>query len=151
MPLQDVWRALTLTQPWATLMAIGAKQYETRVWPTKYRGWLAIHASAKFPKECRVLCAREPFRARLAQAGYLGSMSLPLGRVVGVVCVLDCVRTEQVAYKLGAAEHAFGDYSKGRYAFRTAGARRVRTLPAVKGALSLWFLPQAITPAELER
>jgi hypothetical protein len=39
-------KGLTLTQPWATLVAIGAKRIETRSWPTRYRGLLAIHAGA---------------------------------------------------------------------------------------------------------
>lgn len=37
-------RGLTLTQPWASLVAIGAKTIETRSWGTAYRGPLAIHA-----------------------------------------------------------------------------------------------------------
>jgi hypothetical protein len=43
-------KALTLTQPWATLVAIGAKTIETRSWPTSYRGPLAIHAAKGYPK-----------------------------------------------------------------------------------------------------
>jgi activating signal cointegrator 1 len=43
-------KAITLTQPWATLVAIGAKRIETRSWPTNYRGPLAIHAAKGFPK-----------------------------------------------------------------------------------------------------
>jgi hypothetical protein len=38
-------RVLSLTQPWATLVAIGAKQIETRSWRTSYTGPLAIHAA----------------------------------------------------------------------------------------------------------
>lgn len=38
-------KALSLWQPWATLIAIGAKQYETRGWSTPYRGPLIIHAA----------------------------------------------------------------------------------------------------------
>lgn len=37
-------KALTLHQPWATLVAEGSKTIETRSWSTKYRGPLAIHA-----------------------------------------------------------------------------------------------------------
>lgn len=33
-------RGLSLTQPWATLVAIGAKKIETRSWTTTYRGAL---------------------------------------------------------------------------------------------------------------
>lgn len=42
-------KALTIWQPWASLIACGAKQYETRSWPTKYRGPIAIHAAIKDP------------------------------------------------------------------------------------------------------
>lgn len=38
-------KALTLTQPYATLVAIGEKRLETRSWRTSYRGPLAIHAA----------------------------------------------------------------------------------------------------------
>ena len=31
-------KALCLHQPWAYLVAIGAKRYETRSWKTRYRG-----------------------------------------------------------------------------------------------------------------
>lgn len=42
-------KALTIWQPWASLIACGVKQYETRSWPTKYRGPIAIHAAIKKP------------------------------------------------------------------------------------------------------
>lgn len=38
-------KALSLWQPWASLVAIGAKTIETRSWSTSYRGPLAIHAA----------------------------------------------------------------------------------------------------------
>ena len=37
-------RAISLWQPWATLIANGHKRYETRAWRTAYRGPLLIHA-----------------------------------------------------------------------------------------------------------
>lgn len=37
-------KALTLHQPWASLIALGVKTIETRSWSTRYRGPLAIHA-----------------------------------------------------------------------------------------------------------
>lgn len=42
-------KALTLWQPWASLIALGVKTIETRSWSTSYRGPLAIHAAAKRP------------------------------------------------------------------------------------------------------
>ena len=42
-------KAITIWQPWASLIAIGVKQYETRSWKTDYRGPIAIHAAKKNP------------------------------------------------------------------------------------------------------
>ncbi len=37
-------KAITIRQPWASLVALGVKTVETRSWHTRYRGPLAIHA-----------------------------------------------------------------------------------------------------------
>lgn len=42
-------KAISLWQPWASLIAAGVKSIETRGWPTNYRGQIAIHA-AKRPR-----------------------------------------------------------------------------------------------------
>lgn len=38
-------------QPWASLIALGAKTIETRGWATKYRGPLAVHAAVREPEQ----------------------------------------------------------------------------------------------------
>ena len=40
-------RAITIHQPYASLIAVGVKKYETRSWATSHRGPIAIHASKK--------------------------------------------------------------------------------------------------------
>lgn len=40
-------KALTLHQPWASLIAAGVKTIETRSWSTRYRGPLAVHAGKR--------------------------------------------------------------------------------------------------------
>jgi hypothetical protein len=58
-------KALTISQPYAGLIADGLKFVENRGWQTNYRGWLAIHAGkgtqyltkrelAEYPKGCIV-------------------------------------------------------------------------------------------------
>ena len=59
-------KALSITQPWATLIAIGAKTIETRSWSTLYRGDLAIHAAKGFPRYARETLFEEAFRVPLA-------------------------------------------------------------------------------------
>ena len=40
-------KALTIWQPWASLLVSGQKKYETRSWATTYRGPIAIHAAMR--------------------------------------------------------------------------------------------------------
>lgn len=95
-------KVLTLTQPWATLVAIGAKKIETRSWTTTYRGPLLIHAAAGLgPVGGKAglvdLCETEPFKAVLAPlwspGAFFAPVSLPFGAIVAQCELLDCVPT----------------------------------------------------------
>lgn len=135
--------ALSLTQPWATLMAIGAKRYETRDWRTTRRGDIAIAASKGFPRDERELCQEDPFCTVLAEAGItiIGLTpskpnQLPLGMVVCVVEIVDCIATnpEGVERRLSRRplvdpaphEQDFGNYAPDRQVFITTNLRRLR-------------------------
>lgn len=85
-------KTLSLTQPWATLVAIGEKRIETRSWATNYRGPLAIHASKGFPRWAVELALTEPFRSTLATAGVKQLADLPTGAVIATCTLVDCLR-----------------------------------------------------------
>ena len=159
-------KALTLTQPWATLVAIGAKRIETRSWPTKYRGPLAIHAAKGFPKwaKANVLYDWDFFgalRPELSEhyqrnnvsivpcaAGYEALRSLPLGSVIATCRLANCLPTEVIDNAanvfsvsldpLSECERAFGDYSQGRYAWILEDIKPFPEPIPAKGALGLW-------------
>jgi hypothetical protein len=44
-------KAISLHQPWVSLIALGVKQFETRGWSTNYRGKLVICAAKKNSKQ----------------------------------------------------------------------------------------------------
>ena len=144
-------KALTMTQPWATLVAIGANVIETRDWPTKYRGPFAIHAAKGFPSDARALCRTRPFRDALAAGGYPTADALPLGAVVAIVTLeslLVCgpstlkeVRARSRRGELPPHEADFGDFSDGRYGFVLGDVRRVEPPVPVRGMLGFWTLP----------
>jgi hypothetical protein len=48
-------KGLSMMQPHASAVALGLKRIETRSWPTRYRGLVAIHASRRFPRRSRDL------------------------------------------------------------------------------------------------
>jgi hypothetical protein len=148
-------KAISLTQPWASLIAIGAKTIETRSWPTRYRGPIAIHAARSFPAWARDGCWDEPFRSVLTNAGLVdfggdatlshhavGRFSrLPLGAVVSVAVLVGVRPAEEVRDAIPPREQRFGDYSDDRFAWEL---RDVLALPApvsCRGALGIWELP----------
>lgn len=132
-------KALTLTQPWASLVALQQKRIETRSWSTNYRGELMIHAAKGFPRFCKELCEEEPFATAL---GGLTAEQLPLSRGLCIVRLVQCFRTEDLAldclsHNLTQREVDFGDYSEGRFAWFLEYVRPIETA-AVRGALGLW-------------
>lgn len=44
-------KALTIKEPWATLIIEGYKEYEFRSWKTNYRGKILIHAGKSIDKK----------------------------------------------------------------------------------------------------
>lgn len=153
-------KAITLWQPHASLVAIGAKRVETRSWSTSYRGPVAIHASKRMPDWARELCFDEPFFSALERAGdwvpdadlpTTTKLNLPFGAIVAAAELWDCRHISGIAGKdwlpLDAQELAFGDYSPGRWMWFLC---RVRPLPEpipCRGAQGLWTLPAEVEAA----
>jgi len=126
-------KALTLTQPWASLMALGYKQVETRSWKTQYRGPLAIHAAKGFPSAARQFAEVERAIGRVPAR-------IPRGAVVCIIDLVDCQPTEDVALRISGLERHLGDYAPGRWAWLFEPST-LRVLPdpiPARGALSLW-------------
>lgn len=73
--------ALSLKQPWATLLALGRKTIEVRRWPTARRGRVLIHA-ARVPDERPEAWAHVP--AEWVEMAQL------LGGIVGVGEITEC-------------------------------------------------------------
>ena len=127
-------RALTLHQPWATLIAIGAKTIETRSWATAYRGPLAIHAGKS--KEWLELCHTEPFTTKLLMAGIRFIGELPLGAIVCTVRLAACIPTNEA--QTTELERAFGDHGPNRFAWFLEDLYRFETPIPTRGYRNLW-------------
>jgi activating signal cointegrator 1 len=113
-------KALSLWQPWASLISDGRKTIETRHWPMSYRGPLAIHAAKKVDKEaCR-------------EFGY-DPETIPRGCVVCIVNVDNCVRFPNPL----APPDAYGDFHEGRYGFILSKVETFPPIP-VKGMQGIW-------------
>ncbi len=138
--MSQTFKALSLTQPWATLVVTGAKRVETRSWRTPYRGWLGIHASKSFPRWAREMCLEEPFYSALHGRR---PDELSRGALIGGVMLLDCVPTAGLEIVgISDRERAFGDYEHGRYGWLLDQATVFESRP-MRGALGLWTIPSS--------
>src|SRR5579884_2998990 len=116
-------KCISLHQPWATLVVIGAKRIETRHWKTRHTGPLLIHAAKKWDKWTKAMCFDEPFYTVLNAAGFVNhsdfrksDFDLPFGAIIGAVNLVKCFPTEYVGEPaITYLERKFGDYSAGRF------------------------------------
>lgn len=147
-------QAITLWQPWATLIALGVKNIETRSWPAPadlVGQRLAIHAAQRTPGDELRAAFQNPFiRAALWAWGITetnwtgGAGSLPQGAVLAVATLKACLPMEPGGglVGLGELEAAFGNYSPGRWAWLLSDVVNMNSHPvAVRGRQRIWTLP----------
>lgn len=87
-------KAITIKQPWASLIVVGLKDIENRSWKTNFRGRVLIHA-AKSPVKGGWDALNE---TQLKKSfGYKDKLygdkeELPFGAILGSVDIVDCVQ-----------------------------------------------------------
>ena len=142
-------KALTLQEPWASLIVAGAKTIETRSWQTHYRGRIAIHAG----KSLSMIGGRENLNHLLLTEPSWGRAGLcqDLGAVIGEVTLVDVTPTEHWMTsrekwdEIPEDELNFGNFDRGRFAWLLEDPMRYDEPIPWSGGLSLWELP--IEPA----
>ena len=95
-------KALSIRQPWAWLIVNGHKDIENRDWRTNYRGPVLIHAGKKADPVAlsRLAEARHPVTGlQLPLPDY--PVELPLGGIVGVAEIVDCVEVSASPWFVG--------------------------------------------------
>lgn len=153
-------KALVLWQPWATLMAIGAKRNETRGWRWDHIGDVAICAAAKklgndvpedwLPVLSRMYSCRDQIIPGFCSDTRDLYYSLPFGKVVCIVNKYGCSSTNDDNshdHSLTPMELALGDYSAGRFYFLTRDSRRLKTPVPVTGRQGPFDLPPDVEAA----
>jgi len=153
-------KAITLYQPWASLLACGAKKYETRSWATNYRGPIAIHAAAKkcdwreLPREAHYVMVQaiRPITDKLSPTiGYVPFDLLPYGAVIATAELVGCWRITASDGKRACMLHLpngnpcvsgnellFGDWTPGRYAWEFANMTMLPEPIPARGQQRLW-------------
>lgn len=135
-------KILSLLQPWATLFVRGKKQFETRSWPTHYRGPVFIHASGAVNKKYKgsdltpldMIC--QP-----VFEDFLKPSDMVFGKIIGMVNIAAVLRTEEIKPFLSDQEVAFGDYSPGRWVWQCYDHVSFLKGTLVKGSLGVRDCP----------
>lgn len=123
---EPTMKAISLWQPWASLIAVGAKHHETRHWSTEHRGPIAIHAAKT------VDTAGAPDALCLRALGEWWQKSCPIGAIVAIGDLTSVHRAETVAGRTSRPDLAAGNFTMGRYAWRIDNVRALdRPIPCV--------------------
>lgn len=146
-------KALTILQPWASLIAVGAKKLETRDWATRYRGRLAIHAGKALTRDACDAFWKQAFRDAL-WSHYGEPGQLPVGQVIATVDLVDVVaivKPDRAYYESAdlwlppaSPERDFGDFRRGRFAWVLANPQLVLPRVPITGKLGLWDWEESV-------
>lgn len=155
--------AISILQPWATLIATGKKQYETRSWKPaeKFIGSDIIIHAGKSPADFNRVWShlvrlsslqQQPehgtfewhlFTAMKESYGVHGSLRreyFPLGGAIAVATLLNVHHTEALRDGLTPRERAFGDYGDHRYAWQLINVRPFEVVARCNGQLGIFEL-----------
>lgn len=125
-------RCISLWQPWASLMACGAKYLETRSWGTNVRGEVFIHAAATNKGIASLSDAPlDQIEAmELAVGLKMGRWrhELPFGAVIGRGCLFQSSHAGQAVVDHPDQKH-FGDFTVGRFAHHYRQLEAIESIP----------------------
>ena len=123
-------KAITIKEPYATLIANGYKEYEFRVWKTNYRGDILIHAGKSYDKNIT-----EKYKDR--------NLKYSPGKIIAKATLTDCIEVdEEFAKKMLKKDPVvYSNLKRKRdkklYAFKLENVKKIEPIEA-KGKLSLW-------------
>lgn len=120
-------KALTIKEPWASLIIEKYKRYEFRSWKTNYRGKILIHAGMSLEKD-------------IANKVENYNLEYYRGAIIGEAEIVDCILVDQeFDKKLKSIDSiVYGNNHVGLYAWKLENIIKYNNPIPVKGRLGLW-------------
>lgn len=128
--------AITVYQPWASLIAYGFKEFETRGWPApkRYLGQLiAIHAGRQWGDQ-----EKDWDRVYRQLFPEIRAMPVPLGCIVAVCRLVAVVPSAQLVGVINPREKATGNFDAGRYGWQLKVVKRAEPPIPARGQQGIW-------------
>lgn len=120
-------KALTIKQPWASLIVNGYKEYEFRSWKINYRGKILIHAGMKLEKD-------------MAERFKEYNLDYTLGAIIGEAELVDCILVDkdfdEELRKMNSLVYASNHVES--YAWKLTNIKKYDEPIFIKGKLGLW-------------
>lgn len=123
-------KALTIKQPYATLIAEGIKEYEFRTWKTNYRGEFLVHAG-----KGKNIQYMEKFKDL--------DLEYPSGYIIAIASLENCIEVTNEFRNILKKKnpilysHIINDKNLKGYAFKLTNVKKIENIPA-QGKLSFW-------------
>lgn len=147
-------KAISLWQPWASLVVLGDKEFETRSWATNYGGPLLIHAGKRknIKEMVELLEYSDAYETGLISFGIWDEVNarrsakemldaMPFGKIIGKVDLVGCFKSEDMRSQITEREMDFGDWTPGRYVWKFANPRMFDNPFEYTGELGLFNVP----------
>ena len=139
-------RAISLWQPYASLIAAKAKPFETRDWPAAPRligQRIAIHAAARRPRQAEVDHLYDAVSDALGFCHW--HQRIPYGAVVCTAKLIGCYIVSGfnhgkpvLSERREIEDDGFGDYSLGRHCWELADVQIFDPAIPAKGKQGWW-------------
>jgi activating signal cointegrator 1 len=150
-------KAISLWQPWASLIATGAKTIETRSWSTRYRGPIAIHA-AKRRNIDELIHHLSMWTFQGGLAPLVGKPldltgrswpgvkhgHLPFGAIVAVAELYEVHRTDDLSLGIIDTDRPFGDFRLGRFAWMLRNVQALEEPIPWRGSQGFFEVPDDV-------
>lgn len=141
--------SLTVRQPYATLLVLGLKRFETRGWSTRYRGPLIIHAAKKCsPSDvlrvqdlCRGIRVLPPMTEYQQRLAINRAWEETLGCAIGFVELGNCSLVSDGGSEF---ENAVGTFGPDRYGWECTFSDAFPEPIQDFGKLGLWKPSQRV-------
>lgn len=121
-------KALTIKEPWATLIIDGYKKYEFRSWKTNYRGKILIHAGMSEEKD--ILKKFKDYNLNCSK-----------GMIIGEALLTDCILVtkefEEELLKIDKTVYGRESHEM-KYAWELENVIKYDKPILIKGKLGLW-------------
>jgi len=146
-------QAISINQPFASLIVKGHKKFETRgrlPSPRKYIGQrIAICSSGTRLKQWKEHCKSEEFQKFYNQLGWPVIDKLPHGVLVGTVIIDACEpMTKELIDSVIDEEKAYGEWKIGNYAWKLREPEYFTEFQPVLGWMGFYDLEKAISDAK---